>query len=185
MRHLVLSALLVSSGCAAKPLSDYPEQYRRALLSTPATNIDAADVDRFVALFDGFSERDLPRTIDALYAEELFFSDALTIARDRKGVLEHFERLQRSGTRIELTVHDTLIAGGDAYVIWSMNAEFTPFVRKTSSNTLGMTHLRFDGNGKIVLHQDFWDTGLGFYANVPIVGAMVRAVGRSFARSAE
>jgi len=29
--------------------------------------------------------------------------------------------------------------------------------------TYGMSHFRFDAEGKVILHQDFWDASAGFF----------------------
>jgi hypothetical protein len=62
-----------------------------------------------------------------------------------------------------------------------MQARFTPVRREVISDTLGVTHIRFNAQGEVVLHQDFWDSGLGFYSHIPVLGAGVRAIGRRFA----
>jgi len=30
------------------------------------------------------------------------------------------------------------------------------------------------------LHQDFWDTGLGFYQHIPVLGQVVKSINRRF-----
>jgi hypothetical protein len=37
-----------------------------------------------------------------------------------------------------------------------------------------MTMLRFDGEGRVVLHQDFWDPAAGFYEHLPVLGGVLR-----------
>lgn len=39
-----------------------------------------------------------------------------------------------------------------------------------------MTHLRFDREGKVVLHKDFWDAGGGFFEHLPVLGRAMRWV---------
>jgi hypothetical protein len=41
-----------------------------------------------------------------------------------------------------------------------------------------MTQLRFDREGRIILHQDFWDPGAGIYQHLPVLGPAVRFVNR-------
>ena len=44
------------------------------------------------------------------------------------------------------------------------------------TRSVGMTHVRFDSAGKVVLHQDFWDSTGGFFEHVPVLGWMLRRV---------
>ena len=42
----------------------------------------------------------------------------------------------------------------------------------------GMTHLRFDGDGKITSHRDLFDAAEGFYEALPVIGGVLRAIKR-------
>jgi hypothetical protein len=61
-----------------------------------------------------------------------------------------------------------------------MQAEFTPVRQSVVSDTIGITHLRFNEAGRVILHQDFWDTGLGFYQHIPVLGRVVKSINRRF-----
>ena len=58
--------------------------------------------------------------------------------------------------------------------------EFTPVRKPVTSDTIGITHIRFNDDGLVVLHQDFWDTGLGFYQHIPVLGRVVKTINRRF-----
>lgn len=180
--------LIVGYGCVATtPPGDqthsrqYPQAYRHAIESQQGVaDVQSQYVDRFVALFNGLGDDHPAIGVEDVYAADLYFSDSLMHTSKRSDVVAHFDRMRSADTSVSLLVHDRVIKGQDVYVIWSMTARFTPLGRESRSDTLGITHLRFDADGRIVLHQDFWDTGLGFYAHVPIIGYGVRAVGNRF-----
>ena len=39
---------------------------------------------------------------------------------------------------------------------------------------MGISHLRFDTEGKIILHKDFWDAAGGLYEDLPVLGGGMR-----------
>lgn len=173
-------------GCAGPTSPAYAVAYRQALQDLPGfAPVDPAWLDRFVAHFS--SRGDQPMNVDssALYAEELYFCDTLLTTRSRKQLQAHMEAFTESGARVAIEVLDRQIDGPDAYLIWFMEANFAPAGREVTSRTLGVSHLRFNDRGQIVLHQDFWDAAAGFYEHVPVLGGAIRRVGRSFARSAD
>lgn len=43
----------------------------------------------------------------------------------------------------------------------------------------GISHLRFDDDGKVNNHRDYWDTGEELYAKLPLIGGAVRLLQRS------
>ena len=178
---------LLASGCAGTATPDsgipgYPAQYRQALDDFAGqSNVDSTVIERFVDFLANLGGPNTGENAALLYAEDLHFSDALMVTRDKETVVDHFTRLGNAGTRVDVEIHQTLQSDRDVYLIWSMQAYFTPVRKEVTSDTLGVTHVRFDKTGRVILHQDFWDSGLGFYSHIPVLGAGVRAVGRRFA----
>ena len=42
----------------------------------------------------------------------------------------------------------------------------------------GVSHLRFDAGGKVVVHRDYWDPAEELYAHLPLIGSLMRALQR-------
>lgn len=42
----------------------------------------------------------------------------------------------------------------------------------------GLSHLRFDARGRVKEHVDYWDAAEYFYARLPLIGPLVRWIGR-------
>jgi hypothetical protein len=42
--------------------------------------------------------------------------------------------------------------------------------------TYGVTQFRFDADGRVLIHKDFWDSGTGLYEQLPVIGGAVRRV---------
>ena len=40
-------------------------------------------------------------------------------------------------------------------------------------HSVGISQVRFNENGKVVFHQDFWDSGRHIYGQIPVVGGMI------------
>ena len=180
--------VLVVSACTTVPNNDnskpllYPELYRQALTSFPGSaSVSDQTVQRFINFLADLGSPATGETANEVYAPDLYFSDALMVTGDKQTVVDHFMSLSDAGTEVDVEIHQILRQGADVYLVWSMQARFKPLRREVTSDTLGVTHVRFDSAGKVVLHQDFWDSGLGFYSHIPVLGAGVRAVGRRFA----
>ena len=89
-------------------------------------------------------------------------------------------RFFSNDARVKVSVIETITTGSDIYLVWAMEATFTPIRKPVTSNTIGMTHLRFNSAGQIVLQQDFWDSTAGFYQHVPLIGPVIRNIGGRF-----
>ena len=98
-----------------------------------------------------------------------------------KSLLPHFAGLVLAGTGVEVEILQTLQRDADVYLVWAMSARFQPLRKTVTSNTIGITHLRFNSLGQVILHQDFWDTGLGFYQHIPALGRVIKGINGRFA----
>ena len=57
-----------------------------------------------------------------------------------------------------------------------MDLVFKKIARGEQTTTVGMSHIRFNAKGQVVLHQDFWDSASGLYEHIPVLGSLIRGV---------
>ena len=161
--------------------ASYPDAYQQALVQFQGTpQVQTADIEDFVRFLSNLGTDDTAERARELYAQDLYFSDALMLTNSKDSVVEHFRGLVDGGARVEVDMLDVLVQDSDVYLVWLMTAEFQPIRKPVTSKTIGITHARFNTAGEVILHQDFWDTGLGFYQHVPGLGSVIKAINRRF-----
>ncbi len=57
-----------------------------------------------------------------------------------------------------------------------MDVRYRKFHRGKTVRTIGMTHVRFNPEGQVILHQDYWDSAAGLFEYVPVVGGGIRLI---------
>ncbi len=165
--------ITVSAGCARTSSDAYAADYQQALTRYSGTTaVTEPMTDRFLAYFGGGASSDVIEAAD-LYAPDLYFSDTLLTSENQATVLAHLERMHQSSDGLTVRLMSRLVEGQDVYLIWRMQAAFSAAGRDVSSDTIGMSHLRFDPEGRIVLQQDFWDSAEGFYRHLPVLGGFI------------
>ena len=175
-----------AAGCASSApdqntSASYPDAYQQALVQFQGTpQVQTTDIDDFVRFLSNLGADDTAERARELYAKDLYFSDALMLTNSKDAVVAHFRGLVEGGANVEVDMLDVLVQGSDVYLVWLMTAEFQPIRKPVTSKTIGITHARFNTAGEVILHQDFWDTGLGFYQQVPGLGSLVKAINRRF-----
>jgi len=176
---LLLGVLLTAvAGCSQNSPGAYADRYAAALERLPGTtDVTPAMTERFVAFFSHDGTAD-PGDI---YGEPLYFSDTLVTTDERAVALRHLRRMRDAAGGLQVQVIEELVRGQDVYLIWQMHASFEALGREVDSNTVGITHLRFDEDGRIILHQDFWDSAEGFYGHLPVLGGLINTVKGRFA----
>lgn len=181
---LIVSPLLLglfAAGCATSSttMNDAPiEDYRAALartVSTPTPEAEQRGLEAWKGLLSNLTEENIRGRASRVYADETFFNDTLKTLRSGEAVEEYLletAKLLHSGT---VEYHDTLrSADGTWYVRWEMVYRGKKLAGGEPIRTIGMSQLRFDAEGRVVLHQDFWDASRGIFEHIPVVGPQVR-----------
>ena len=180
---LIYISALVLFGCAtnAQDKKHDMENYYQALYDTeprnnetlqPGSKKERAAIERFVALYTTYTEDNIRRHVRDLYSHNAYYRDSFT---EIQGV-DKIEAYLIEGTHMmhDLTfdLQDVAVHDGNYYFRW-----ITRFSQKRQQDEVthlpGMSHLRFNKEGLIVFHQDFWDAGV-IYEKLPIVGFFIK-----------
>jgi hypothetical protein len=180
---LICIAVLVLFGCATTAQNKKPgmENYYQALRDTephenetlqPGSEKERAAIERFVALYSTYTEDNVRKHARDLYAQDAYYRDSFT---EMQGV-DNIEAYLIQGTHImhNLTfdLQDVAVHNGNYYFRW-----ITRFSQKRKRDEVthlpGVSHVRFNKEGRIIFHQDFWDAGV-IYEQLPIVGFFIR-----------
>lgn len=186
-KPFLILALLVVAGLAwiaTRPAAPKPfaADYQRALQVHPGSNT-AIDVglESFASVYADLTHPDIADRVARLYADPVYFNDSLKTFQSRQPLVEYMKAtgamLDDSSVEIEQVLRD----GSDVFVRWNMRFKSSALGREINSESIGMTHLRFDPEGRIVLHQDFWDSAAGLYRNLPVVGYALKKIDRNMA----
>jgi hypothetical protein len=143
----------------------------------PGSPEETAAIERFKAFFATFAPDKVQRLLDRTYAPDAWFNDTLKELEGRDALRPYLEHSAQAVDDCRVEVQDVVSNGqGDYYVRWSMMIRFKRFKRGQDTWSIGMSHLRFDANGLVVLHQDFWNAADGLFQHVPLLGWGIRAI---------
>ena len=183
---VVLSCIILGlNGCLSSSTSQrssYVVDYKKIANDNlnEAVSLEDAGFDagwvkaKMVFVMDDMSTDSLGQRIIATYAENLYFNDTLHTYLKATDLADYMEEVASKVDSIDIKFDDAVVQGKDAYVRWSMSFKTT--ANSKPINSVGMTHLRFNEQGKIILHQDYWDGVEGFYRTLPVLGFMLKTV---------
>lgn len=141
------------------------------------SDAEAAAIARFRRFFSDFTPQKVESLLGETYASALYFNDTLKEIRDRD-TLRHY--LKDSAAAVEscsVAIDDvTRTDAGDYYFRWRMRIRFKRFARGRDTESIGVSHIRFDAHGCVVFHQDFWNAADGLFQYVPVLGWMIRKI---------
>lgn len=134
-----------------------------------------AGIDRFLVVFADFNPAAVAAAARQAYADEAYFNDGFAELEGAETIAAYFERTARSTATIEVEIEDRVVAGSEVYLRWVMR--FTTTGRRARTIVApGMTHLRFDGDGRILYHRDYWDASGALAEFVPLMSPILRSV---------
>jgi limonene-1,2-epoxide hydrolase len=130
-------------------------------------------LERIRALYADLSEEAVRRSVRDVYAEDVWFNDTLKTVEGVEALEAYLLKTARAVKACRVSFTDVAASGDEYYLRWVMTVEFR---KGGKAESIGMTHVRFDKDGKVVLHQDYWDSAAGLYEHLPVVGWAIRAV---------
>jgi steroid Delta-isomerase len=115
--------------------------------------------------------------IEALYADGASFKDPFNEVRGRRAIRKIFEHMFRQVHAPRFVVHEAMAQGDTAFLTWTLHYRRKPGTAVEQS-IRGCTELRFDADGKVLLHRDYWDAAEELYERLPLLGTVLRAIKR-------
>ena len=178
-----LTGLIIMTGCANKSKDRSPDWTRNtdavertaALdLMEPGSEIEKDALKRFSDFYLEYSAEAISAGVRGLYSDDAWFGDPFHIVEGIDEIEHYFLVMAEPVERCEFTVDSVRRAGTDYYARWTMTLE-SKAAKGEIIKTIGISHVRFNADGKVVFQQDYWDTG-AMLDRLPIVGYWTRLV---------
>jgi len=195
MAALVAGVNLLVAACGTAPttLADLNASYERALERTaplaatlepgsPAESRAFANVQRY---FTGMTAESVRELTSVVYAPEGYLNDTLVGIDGAARIEAYFSHTMERARLLNVEFLDRAPAGTDWYVRWRMTVAADGLNGGEEVVTYGVTQFRFDGDGRVLIHKDFWDSGTGLYEQLPVIGGAVRRVRGAVEKGAE
>ncbi len=171
----VPACLGLLAGCAAEPPRSIETYINAASAGSFAPISSEPRLTAFLEVFTHLDDTQLAEKIERAYAPILYFNDTFHELHDRKVLINYLLSLQGEA-KTTVTPLDVVVHGDHALVRWVMRIEFRVLRKEVDIRSVGITHLHWNSVGQIDLHQDYWDGVEGFYAQLPLLGGLVRGV---------
>ena len=186
MKKSCILLCLVFAGCSGGNL-DATSGYRAALAARPGVVFSSPEQGRraaevFSALYADLSEDNVRKRVRITYAPDAWFNDTLSTEEGIDAIEKYLLKTARGSEMVKGTTQDVAVSGSDCYVRWTLEFRTKNLAGGKPIITEGVSQLRFDAQGRIVLHQDFWNPAAGVYQHLPLLGPAIRFVNGLIAR---
>jgi hypothetical protein len=178
---LTLLPLIVALwGCTGgKPMT--LESYTKELAATDSTKTalvkpgsaqEKAGIEAFKEYYKVFAADVIRRDTKKLYAKEAFFKGGYKEVKGVDAIESYFIATTEAIVSCTFDITDVSIHEGNYYFRWVMKLT----LKRDKDNPIeqiGMSHVRFGPDGKIIFHTDYWDASVVF-ERAPVIGAIIR-----------
>jgi hypothetical protein len=176
---------LLNSCAAPNRSAENVALYRSSMEKVVASGLDAgssgekAAVQRLSLFLQGIGDVNHVRE-NALkvYSADAYLDDTLAVHRGAAEIEAYFIKTSETMTDYHVTVDDVARSGNDYYFRWTMKFAAPALSGGKPITSVGISQIRFNREGKVAFHQDFWDSGKNFYAHLPVIGGAVGYVSK-------
>ena len=184
---IILSGMLAMLvfGCAGhetKEAFDMHKYYQALEETAPGTiellehgsPLEDSAVRGFKEFYTIFSAERIKASVRDVYAQDAYFRDGFREVRGLDNIEEYFLDTTEAVHECIFDIQDMAYNDGNHYFRWIMKLTLNRD-RENPLETNGMSHVRFDTRGKVIFHQDYWETA-ALYERLPVIGALIRYV---------
>lgn len=116
-----------------------------------------------------------------VYAADAYLDDTLVVHHGAAEIEAYFVKTSETMKSYQVTIDDVARSGDNYYVRWTMIFSAPALSGGQPVHSIGISQIRFNREGRVEFHQDFWDSGKNFYAHLPGVGGAVGFVRKRLA----
>jgi limonene-1,2-epoxide hydrolase len=130
---------------------------------------------RFQKLYDELSHSTIG-LCDGVYGADIHFTDPAHEIRGRDELKKYLARLYEGVAECRFDWLATVAQGDQAVVTWVLHTTHKRFRPGIPVSVPGCSHIRWDEQGMVVWHRDYFDMGALIYERIPVLGRLISRI---------
>ncbi len=137
--------------------------------------------DRLAQFYEKITPAHLLR-LGQHYAPDARFKDPFNEVQGIAAIAHIFEHMFANLNQPHFIITTQVVEGQQAFLTWEFRFHFKSWKTDSEQCIRGATHLRFNPQGLIELHRDYWDAAEELYEKLPAIGPLMRWLRRRASR---
>jgi steroid delta-isomerase len=131
---------------------------------------------RFREFWETLSADSLAR-LPLIYADDAYFRDPFNEVRGVHAIRALLEEMFARIEQPTFEILEVVQQGDSAFLVWNFDFRIRILQPRRLRRIHGTSHVRFDANGRVVWHRDYWDAAGELYMQLPVIGRLMRWLG--------
>lgn len=169
----------------AAVVKEYRDAMAKATSAGPAAGSSAEKEaqERFGDFLRNVGEADYLREKTAqVYAPDAYLNDTLVTHHGPEEIQAYFLKTAETMTAFKVTIDDVARSGPDHYFRWTMTFSAPKLGKGQAIESVGLSQVRFNDQGQVAFHQDFWDSGRNIFGQAPLTGGLIDFIRQRIAK---
>ena len=139
-----------------------------------------SSLDALIAFYESLGPDSIAHFAD-YYADDAFFKDPFNEVRGLAAIQRIFRHMFQQVSAPSFTIGERVVDENGALLVWEFSFHLRLWGRDKAQLIRGVSHLRFNAEGKVVWHRDYWDAAEELYATLPGIGWLMRRLKKAMA----
>lgn len=136
-------------------------------------------LDALIQFYNEFSPASVAR-FPEFYSDDAWFKDPFNEVRGIAAIQHIFTHMFSQVAEPRFIVTEQIVDANGAMLLWEFHFRLKLWGKDKTQVMHGVSHLKFDAEGKVCYHRDYWDTVEELYGKLPLIGAVVRFFHKMF-----
>ena len=125
------------------------------------------------AFFETLSPHSVAQ-LHTVYDVQATFKDPFNEVQGLPEIERIFRHMYVALDQPHFVVTGQVVDGSQAFLTWEFRFRFKRFDTTTVQAVRGASHVRFNEQGLVTMHRDYWDAAEELYEKLPVVGGVMR-----------
>ena len=134
----------------------------------------------YASFFETLSPESLAK-LRELVTEDVYFKDPFNEHHGLEPMYRVLEKMFKDLKDPSFEVLDLIAAEKRGYIKWKFSAQIPSRWLPLKINTIGLSEVGINSDGKIARHVDYWDPVPAIYEQIPLLGLILRKLSAKIA----
>ncbi len=129
---------------------------------------------RYVDFFETLDKNTSYEEYKNIFIKDVYFEDPFQKTYDLKSLHKIFIHMYETLYEPKFYIKEFALTNNSVYIQWMFKYKKEKIGE--SYSFLGVSHVCFNKEGKVISHIDYWDSGTNIYEKIPLLGSLIRFI---------